>query len=282
MKMKARLKGKSVLPDVRKPVVSGMFYYLDPKHLDAQLNDLFAGVKARDRCSIVISPHAGYVYSGRTAAYAISSLRPSKNFIILGPNHSGLGKEFSVMSSGSWDTPLGRCVVDSVTAKKLTGSGLVAEDASAHAREHSIEVQLPLLQHKFSDFSFTPLCIMNSSYSPDFLEKCSELGKFIAGLMKTGKASLVASSDFSHYLPQKVADLKDGAAVEQILKLDVESLFSTLGETDASVCGFGPIAVAMAAAKELGLKGKLINKSSSGDITKDYSSVVSYYAIGFC
>lgn len=265
----------------RKPVVAGMFYDLDPDHLRSQVGELFSGVKPGKAFKIVVSPHAGYLYSGKTAAHAVGALEKKGNYIILGPNHTGLGPEFSVMSSGSWKTPLGECGIDAGIAGKLKGCGFLTEDTLAHSQEHSIEVQLPFLQHRFKEFSFVPVCIKNMGYSDEFRQRCEELGKTVAGIVRKGGCGVVASSDFSHYLPIELADRKDGMAVEMIMKLDLLGFLRILEEEDASVCGFGPIAVAIAAARELGLKPELINKSSSGDETGDYRSVVTYYAIGF-
>ena len=267
---------------VRQPVVAGMFYNLNPRSLEVQVDELFSGIKPRKTFSMAVSPHAGYAYSGRTAAYSIVSLQKKGTYIIIGPNHTGYGPEFSVMSSGSWMTPLGTCSIDQKIAARLKKScDFLKEDTIAHSHEHSVEVQLPLLQHRFKDPSFVPVCIMNMGYSNDLLEKCVALGKEIATILKAGNTGVIASSDFSHYLPLKIAEKKDGAAMECIMSLDMQGFFQTLEEEDASICGFGPIAVAMAAAKELRLQPALINKSSSGDVTGDYSSVVTYYAIGF-
>jgi AmmeMemoRadiSam system protein B len=269
----------------RQPAVAGMFYERTESALKSHLKELFSGTdKKEGKSRIVVSPHAGYVYSGKTAAHAIASLREADKFIVLGPNHTGMGMEFSIMDSGSWETPLGKCDIDAKLAGKLKSGGscsFIRDDELSHMQEHSIEVQLPFLQHRFGKFTFVPVCIMNLSYSDEFLSKCEALGKAIAKIMRTESVGLVASSDFSHYLPQDVADMKDEAVAGRILKLDLKGFFRELEEVDASVCGYGPIAVAMAAAKELGLKAKLIHKSSSGDETGDYNAVVAYYAIGF-
>ena len=258
-----------------------MFYDGSRNALRKNLDSLFSNAKKGGKFRAVVSPHAGYVYSGRTAASAISSLADARKFIVLGPNHTGLGAQFSFMGSGSWMTPLGECMIDAKLAKGIGRCGFLEDDDLAHMQEHSIEVQLPFLQHRFGDFRFVPVCIMNSGYGAGFLERCEKLGKCIAGIMETEGVGLVASSDFSHYLPQQYADAKDSAALMQILRLDTKGFFRQLQAVDASVCGFGPIAVAMAAARKLGLKAKLIEKSSSGDASGDYGAVVAYYAIGF-
>ena len=143
------------MTNTRQPVVAGMFYSGNREGLKHDLEHFFSRAKAKKRCRMVVSPHAGYVYSGQTAAYAISSLEPAKKFIILGPNHPGLGAQFSVMSSGSWRTPLGDCRIDRDLAAKLESSDFLEEDELAHMQEHSIEVQLPFLQLRFKDFSFS-------------------------------------------------------------------------------------------------------------------------------
>jgi len=266
---------------IRTPVVAGMFYPLGRDTLKQNLNRLFEGVKKNTfRC--VVSPHAGYQYSGRAAAFAVGSLKASKTFVILGPNHNVAGSEFALMSSGTWETPLGRVEIDPVLAKTLGRCEVLAEDELAHMHEHSIEVQLPFMQHRFGTFKFVPVSIANIDYSDEFLKKCEVLGKHIAKAIKGKNTGVVASSDFSHYLPAKIADAKDAKAIERIKKLDAAGFFRVLEDNNASVCGYGPIAVVMYAAKHLGMKGATVIKhSNSGDATGDYASVVAYYAIGF-
>jgi AmmeMemoRadiSam system protein B len=124
---------------------------------------------------------------------------------------------------------------------------------------------------------------MNADYSQDFLDKCRRLGELIGLLMKEKNIGIVASSDFSHYIPAGSAKKFDSEAIGKINTLDIKGFFETLKKNRATVCGYGPIAVAMAAAKAAGLKsGELIKYMNSGDLTRDYSSVVAYAAIGFC
>lgn len=268
---------------VREPAVAGTFYDNGQKNLKVRLDHLFSNTETKVKYRMVVSPHAGYVYSGRTAAFAVSSLKKAKKFIILGPNHTGLGQEFSLMSSGEWFTPLGECKIDGKLAEKLKALDFMKDDIMAHDQEHSIEVQLPFIQHKFGDdFTFVPVCIMNTTYSDGFLNQCRMLGRRIAFIMRNDpEVAVIASSDFSHYLTQKEADEKDSAAIDRIESLDVRGFFETLEKVEGSVCGFGPIAAVMEAAEQNKLRPKVIHKSSSGDATGDYSQVVAYYAIGF-
>jgi hypothetical protein len=267
--------------EIRRPAVAGTFYYLGREMLEGQVAKLFRQAKGRPRFRAVISPHAGYPYSGKTAARAIASLLPAGTFIILGPNHTGLGKAFSIMSSGEWETPMGRVPIDSGLAGRLRRNP-VEEDPLAHYQEHSIEVQLPLLQHRFKEFSFVPIAILNITYGEAFLSDCMKLGKGIAAVLESSdKTGLVVSSDFSHYVPLDEAAEKDRLALETIMALDPRGLFRVLSETGGSVCGFGPIAALLAAARELGLKPEMIHSSTSAEALGDRSSVVTYHALGF-
>lgn len=285
-----------IMDSTRRPVVAGRFYDDDPDRLREQLSGFFRNVRIPSGSVGVVSPHAGYVYSGQTAAWAVASLKAARTFIVLGPNHNTLGERFSIIKSGAWETPLGRVRIDNEAAKRLCERcDFLADDRSAHAMEHSIEVQLPFLQHKFnkgssgSGFDFVPISIMNIDYSEGFMNRCERLGRAVASLVggskendkSGGKVGIVASSDFSHYLPKETAEKHDSKSVERILDFDLHGLFSHLHDIDGSVCGYGPIAVLMSAARALGLKGRLIHKSTSGDVTGDDRSVVAYYAIGF-
>ncbi len=268
-------------PAVRNPVVAGMFYYADSDILREHLDELFSSARTIDNCVGVISPHAGYEYSGRTAAKAISSLKQAETFVILGPNHTLMGPEFSIMGYGVWKTPLGECKINEDIAKLLKRNKILEEDTLAHEQEHSIEVQLPFLQYRFKNFKFVPISVANTTYSDTFLEHCESVGETIAEISKEHDISIIASSDFSHYIPFETAKKHDMEAIECIEKLDVKGFFRTLQKNNASVCGFGPIAILMSAMKKLGKKGKLIEYTSSGEATHDYNSVVAYAAIGF-
>ena len=278
--------------DAREPVVAGSFYDENPKYLKEDIEEYikdFKGSRKIDTnieksCLGVVSPHAGYVFSGRTAVQAISCLMPAKTFIVLGPNHSSPGSSFAVWGSGEWKTPLGEVIVDSTLANELKDScSILKEDKTVHMKEHSIEVQLPIMQQCFGDnvFSIVPISIMNADYSNGFQKDCEKLGNAIASLFKTNKIGIIASSDFSHYVPQDIAKQRDDDAINYILNLDVKGFFQSLEQNDGSVCGYGPIAVLMSISKVLGLKARLISGCNSGDVTGDNRSVVAYHAIGF-
>lgn len=265
---------------IREPAVAGSFYPADQKALEAQMGEYLSAAKKKGIYNGVISPHAGYIYSGKTASQAIFGLKRFMSYVVLGPNHTGIGAKFSIMSSGKWTTPLGETKVDEQIAKDLLKLDFVADDYNAHRGEHSIEVQLPFLQRAFRVFTFVPVCIGGQSYSDDFVDKCLVLGRALARIVKNGPG-IVASSDFSHYLKLDRAREIDYKAISMILKLNVTGFIKALASERASVCGFGPIAVLLECARASEWRPELIHSSHSGEVSGDSSSVVTYYSIGF-
>lgn len=273
---------------VRPPVVAGVFYNLNPEMLKKQIESCLKHkfgpneIKRKDFISAIV-PHAGYEYSGPTAAWVYSRII-KKNYIIIGPNHQGAGSNFAIMKVGLWKTPLNGIVIDEEMAQKLMSNcKLLEHDILAHEAEHSIEVQLPFLQYRFgNDFKFIPISVMNDFADEDLLENCRIVGNAIANTIKNKDWIILASSDFSHYIPQNLAEKTDKYLIKAILKMDEKEFFNRVNEKNASVCGFGPIAIAIVTAKKLGAKrGELLSYRTSGDITSEYSSVVGYASIIF-
>ena len=273
---------------LRPPVASGSFYSSDADSLKKQIVECFShklgprGFKKQGFVAAIV-PHAGYIYSGPVAAWVYSRIE-SANYIIIGPNHTGMGEQFAVMKSGLWKTPLGEIAIDERFAEKILNENkILSHDVVAHQHEHSIEVQLPFLQYKYGgDFKFVPTVILNEIADDALLENCRSIGKTIANIIKKQKEKwiILASSDFSHYIPQKEARSIDLSLIREIKKLNEEKFFNKILEKGASVCGFGPIAVAMIAAKELGAKkADLLKYATSGDVTGDTGSVVGYSSV---
>jgi AmmeMemoRadiSam system protein B len=273
---------------IRQPVVAGSFYSYDPEILKKQISESFShklgpnGFKKQEFIAAVV-PHAGYMYSGPVAAWVYSRIEKA-NYIIVGTNHSGMGSQFALMRNGLWKTPLGEVAIkEDVAEKILKESKIIEHDVIAHQHEHSIEVQLPFLQYRYNgDFKFVPIVILNEFADDVLLENCRLIGKAIANVIKKEKEKwiVLASSDFSHYLPQKTAKKIDLSLIEEIKKLDEKKFFEKISEKNASVCGFGGIAATIVAAKELGAKkAELLKYATSGDITGDASSVVGYASI---
>jgi len=268
---------------IRNPAVAGSFYYYDPKMLHEQIKD-FADLNApKEKVIGIVSPHAGYMYSGKVAALVYSRIKFPDTFVILGPNHYGLGSEFAIMKEGEWNLPFGKVEIDSNLAKEiLLNSKILEDDSMAHRREHSIEVQIPFMQFFSKDFQIVPIIMTHYPSDENYLKICLELGHSIATGIKKVKESvvIVASTDMTHYEPQEIANRKDKEAINAILELNPKKLFERLMELSISMCGYGPTAVMLSAAKELNAKESvLVRYMTSGDVTKDYSGVVGYAGI---
>jgi len=267
--------------NVRPPVAAGSFYPLEKDRLNKILEKCFQEIEKTEKNVIgAIVPHAGYIYSGKTAAYAYSQMKKS-NFLIIGPNHDVFGSKFGIMAQGLWATPLGRVEINQKMSKKLLENcNLLENDFLSHKNEHSIEVQLPFLQYKFgNNFKFVPISVKNEYPNQDFLEKCEIVGNSIAKSIDKNW-TIIASSDFSHYVPKKYAKMVDKDAIDSILKLDEKEFFEKIRKNNISICGFGPIAIAIIVAKKLGAKkAELLKYSTSGDITREEKSVVGYASL---
>ena len=235
--------------------------------------------EAEKRLIGLVSPHAGYMYSGPVAAhgyYALSECVKPEVVVVLGPNHYGYGSAVSMMAEGVWRTPLGDVPVNSEVAKTIQkNSKYVDIDDSAHRYEHSIELQLPFLQYVLGSFTFIPICMMLQD-----LEVSRDVGLAIAQALRGVKGLVVASTDLTHYEPQSSAERKDSAVLEALEKLDEAELFKVVEELNVSMCGVGPTAAMIVAAKKLGAtKCKTLKYATSGDITMDKSAVVGYASV---
>jgi AmmeMemoRadiSam system protein B len=230
----------------------------------------------------VVSPHAGYEYSGPVAAHSylhVSSLRDPDLIVVVAPNHYGIGSGVSTFKEGEWETPLGRMKVDEEAAAELVRtSEVTAFDPDAHRMEHSLEVQLPFLQEIYGDsVPFLPISLLFQDS-----DTAKNIAASIVKVIGTKKAVLVASSDLTHYEPAAVAKKKDSALLECIVKMDNEAFYSTLERLQVTACGYGPIATVMEASLAIGLgRGELLKYANSGDTTGDNSQVVGYGSLRF-
>jgi MEMO1 family protein len=265
----------------RPPAVAGSFYEATPDRLRTQLAACFAPNPKPDKKERFIGavvPHAGLMYSGHVAAafYALADL--PKRFVILCPNHTGAGHYAAINREGDWMTPLGSVNVDSALADALMQKARVlGEDWRAHAREHSLEVQLPFLQLLLGEFTFVPICLAAPRY-----DLCEEVGNAIADVVaaQSERIGILASSDLNHYENQQVTLKKDQRSIDQILALDPRGLWRVVDEEDISMCGFIPTTTMLIAAKKLGAtRARLIKHATSGDINGDYGHVVGYASI---
>jgi len=262
----------------RRPAVAGRFYPARPQELTRDLERYLERTTPPQQAIGCVVPHAGIMYSGHVAGAVYARLKPASSYIILCPNHTGAGRPLAIMSTGDWETPLGNVPIDSALAEALKRAcPALEEDDEAHRFEHSLEVQLPFLQHLQEDFRFVPIAIGVGRYEP-----LAELGRALARVVEAAASRplLVASSDLNHYEPDAVNRVKDRQAIDQILALDPRGLYDTVHRERISMCGFGPTVAVLTAARELGARqAELVRYATSGDITGDRSAVVGYAGI---
>jgi len=282
---------------VREPAVAGTFYKADPEDLRVEIEACFlgaggpgklpgAGPRGAGRIVGLISPHAGFIYSGPTAAHGYYRLAENdlpKVAVLLGPNHRGYGAPAAVGTHPAWRTPLGRVELDTAIARGIISSSRFAqEDSSAHQLEHSLEVQLPFLQYITGDSAvrIVPILVGISAWDGDSEAVVRDLGEAVAGALEGQDAIVVASTDFTHYESQQSAQRKDSEAIRRIIELDEMGLLEIVRRMDISMCGVVPTAVSIAACKRLGAKSaRELAYRTSGDVTDDYAQVVGYASI---
>jgi len=260
---------------IRMPAVAGQFYPGTRAELERAVAALTREVPAREPALAVVVPHAGYMYSGGVAGEVFSSVALPERYIILCPNHTGLGERAAVMARGSWRMPWGDVSIDEELARRLLSAcpGLT-EDAVAHRREHSLEVQLPFIRRFVPSFRFVPVALSHLS-----LEECRALGEGIAAAVRSDAPSplLVASTDMTHYEPDAQARRKDELAIARILDLDPEGLYRTVRRERISMCGVVPATTVLFAAAALGARSaRLVRYATSGEASGDYGQVVGY------
>jgi AmmeMemoRadiSam system protein B len=277
---------------MRKEAVSGSFYPGSRAKISAFIRSALNSAEVKEKpvegSYSYVAPHAGYEYSGTTAAYTYKAMSLNKDFdkietvVIIGPNHTGYGKALSV-SFEDWHTPLGAATNDLEFSKALVAeSNALSADEEAHLYEHSIEVQLPFLQTIFDkrrNIKYAFICMGNQS-----LEASTLLAESLLSVEKKlgRRITVLASSDFNHYESADVAKSKDNRLIEALLKLDYKRFNELIYAINDSACGFGPITVALLYAKSKGSsKGLLLKYSNSGEATGDFSSVVAYASLAF-
>jgi len=262
----------------RDPAVAGQFYPGTAPGLTRALKELTRESPGKLPAIAVVSPHAGYAYSGGVAGELYSAVHVPSRAIVFGPNHTGVGEDAAIMSRGSWRMPWGDVPVDGELADRLTAAcSLLREDGAAHLGEHSLEVQLPFLYRFRPDIRIVPIALGHLS-----LEECRELGDSTAKAVSGDPEPplLVASSDMSHYVPDEVARRKDRLAIDRMLALDAEGLYRTVRSERISMCGVIPATVALFAARLLGASSaRLIKYATSGDVSRDFDQVVGYAGI---
>jgi len=263
---------------IRRPAVAGQFYSSSPSGLSEEVKRYIDSDVEKERAIGVLSPHAGLMYSGRVAGAVYSRIDPPHTFVLLGPNHTGVGRPIAMASSGRWQIPTGEVEIDEVLARRiLEHSDAISEDTMAHSMEHSLEVQLPFILHFAPDVKIVPLVFM-----VDSLEACRTVGIAVAGAIKESgyPVTIIASSDMTHYESDSVARKKDQKAIDMIIALDPEGLYRTVKHNNISMCGYIPAVTMLYAVNELGAKeAVLVKYMTSGEVSGDYGYVVGYAGI---
>ena len=264
-------------PTIRPAAVAGKFYPQDPKTLLASIHSYIPEEPRQSAVGCVV-PHAGYMYSGHVAGAVYARVEVGRRCIVLCPNHTGQGTPLSIISRGSWQTPLGNVEIDSELADALMRTfPLLTEDSAAHRAEHAIEVQLPFLLTLRPDIRFVPIAVGTRQF-----EALAGLGLAIGQVLAAiGEPVLVvASSDMNHYESDPVTRVKDNKAIERILSLDPRGLYDVVMEEEISMCGFGPaVAMLTASLKRGATRAELVKYATSGDVSGDRQMVVGYAGI---
>ena len=268
---------------VKEPSVAGAFYPADENNLKVMVNSLLYRSGNRPvsgRLIAIISPHAGYEFSGSTAAYAYRHLSELNinTVILIGPSHYATFNGASVYAKGSMKTPLGKIKIDEKIANSLLNEkAFVSFYPGAFDKEHSLEVQLPFLQQTLKDFKIVPILI--GSPAQETFDHLTE--KLAEVLGKNEKAIIVASTDLSHYHDYDTAVKMDKKIIDAVERMSIEDVERYLMTGEGEMCGGYPVIFTMAVAKRLGAtNGVLYRYANSGDITNDKSRVVGYAAMG--
>ncbi|SDO99488.1 AmmeMemoRadiSam system protein B [Desulforhopalus singaporensis] len=263
---------------MRQPIVAGRFYPGSPQALSQTLQDLFPTEKQEKTAARgVVSPHAGYVFSGGVAAKTLSMIDIPETVLVIGPNHHGRGAAVA-LSGEDWNMVTGIVPnASGLTAALNSHCDLIQTDELAHRDEHSLEVQLPFLQALQKNLTFSAMVVSRLSY-----QQCTEVGEAIArAITEYGKKVLiVASSDMNHYESRSVSRKKDQKALDAIMALDSEELYRTVFANSISMCGVIPVVITMVATRILGTdRATLVEYTDSGAVSGDTDQVVGYAGI---
>lgn len=263
----------------RLPVVAGKFYPASPERLSEEVAKWLETAESPVKALAVVSPHAGYAYSGRVAGAVYGRVLVPKQVVIVGVNHQGFGADAAIMTEGSWATPLGEVPIAEKLARSiLERSKTLRDDPQAHKYEHSLEVQVPFLQYLRPELEIVPIALYRADR-----ELCLDVGEACAKALSEldTPALLVASTDLSHE-QQDYERLKsnDPVAIDRILNLDPEGLLREVAVHRITMCGYGPTAAVLVAAKLLGAsEAVLVSYSDSYAVTGSDDYVVGYAGI---
>ena len=272
---------ETAMKEMREPALAGSWYPGDPEILSRDVKRYLENAKkekVEGEIVALVSPHAGYMYSGQVAAYAYKLVEGMSfdSVVVVGPSHRFPFKGASLWDRGGFRTPLGVVPVDAELSKKLMEKRKeIRFIPEAHSQENSLELQIPFLQTVLKSFKLVPI-VMEPDWS---WETCQYLASAIAETVRGKKVLLVASTDLSHYYSYNIAVELDRIVLNHIERFDIEGLNRDLKSNRAEACGGGPVITIMLAAKMLGAnQGKVLKYLNSGDVTGDRSRVVGYAA----
>ena len=262
---------------IRHQQVAGYFYPADKDKLQkdiALMLQVAKPEKAFNNIFGIVSPHAGYMYSGKTAAFAYNLLKDKfyKTVIIISPSHAEYFPGISIYDGDAYETPLGIVEIDQIMVDKLVeNSKIIFRGIQGHRKEHALEVQIPFLQTVLKNFKIVPIVMGDQSkmFVDELAEKISKV--------VDDNTLVVASSDMSHFYSSEEAERLDSVVEKRINDFDFEQLLKDLDDHECEACGGGPIAVMMKTASLKNIdKSLVISRSDSGDVTGDKSEVVGY------
>lgn len=270
------------MKQVREPSVAGMFYPSSPSKLKEEIQLLLDTTKLSEQIENIVgivSPHAGYIYSGRTAAFAYNAIKDKnyKTVIIISPSHREYFAGISIYNGDAYKTPLGEVSVDkNISTELARGSKIIFEGIQGHRAEHAVEVQIPFLQMVLNDFKIVPI-VMGDQNRVFVYELADKLSKVI-----DENTLIVASSDLSHYYSKRTANELDSIVEKHINNFDYEGLQRDLENRRCEACGGGTIVTLMKTADLVNKKkSKVLHRSDSGDVSGDNSEVVGYLSAAF-
>jgi AmmeMemoRadiSam system protein B len=262
----------------RAAAVAGQFYHGTDSRLNQQVKQYIDSQAKKDDAIGIVVPHAGFIYSGAVAGAVYSSINFPRTFVMLGPNHTGLGAEVSLMDEGEWEVPNGKLRIDRKLANRIVqNTPHVKKDSQAHVFEHSLEVQLPFIAYMDKEVQIVPIAVLSAT-----LDNCRAIAEGISAAIRgiDYTVTILASTDMSHYLPDETARKKDNKAIDEILKVDPEGLYEIVKRERISMCGYLPTTVMLFASKLLGANtARIVKYMTSGEVSGDYDSVVGYAGI---
>lgn len=260
---------------VRRPSFAGTFYPDDPASLQALLERFFSAAAATPPCHPygIVVPHAGIAISGRIAARSFAAIDSSFSgtLVVIGPSHAGYP---TCTSTLDWGTPLGTVKTNRAFVEALP---LPKDDDVIAARENALEVMMPFIRYRYPQCEIAIVQMGNQSYTS--AQRVAEA--IVQAQETTGEEIvLIASSDYSHYVMESVAEAQDHYVIEALLSLDMPEMYRRIREEAVSTCGYGPVAAMVEAARQFGAtRAELLDYGTSAEVTGDHFQVVGYAAV---